>query len=81
MFKFLWSLAFDFPYVHLQFCLGNFSWQEEIFLHTNVQKILKEALAQIRSSNYVYIILFLRSFSLNLYFFQNSRFFTKIIGR
>ena len=81
MFKFLWSLVFDFPYVHLQFCLGNFSRQEEIFLHTNVQKILKEALAQVRPSNYVYIILFLRSFSLNLYFFQNSRFFTKIIGR
>ena len=40
--KFLQTLVLDFPHNYLPAIFpGNFSWQEEKFLQTNVSKILK----------------------------------------
>ena len=39
--KFLQMLALDFPYICPQVLPGNFSWQEDNFLETNVKTIFK----------------------------------------
>ena len=73
MLKFLHMLALDFPYICLQFFLGNFLLEEK-FLKRNVQKILKTSSSKCSCMSHVHIFS-VELLGVNLYFTTHMVFF------
>ena len=73
MLKFLHMLALDFPYICLQFFLGNFLLEEK-FLKRNVQKILKTSSSKCSCMSHVHIFS-VELLGVNLYFTTHIFFF------